>query len=559
MDERLSERTRRNVISGKRPLPQRVTTAEQRRIPRQRDEAPHIGAEKPSAVQASDSLPANQMEARGRMLAKNLAMERREVNRQKEGWGKCPSPPNLSKENQQDLPDLFRLSRTERTADEEKLSFASRSQPQKHASYPASVESPVLKGRKTIEKAPPGRSFAWRQRTRENLWRIERPTVIRSRSSATQITYKQTQAKRAAVQVMRRLSHASEKPTAKIAAGVGKTFAAASRSLLTGLVGGSGVLVAVILLCLIGLIAGSGWGVFFSGEDGGIGRTMPVVIREIEQEYAERLAEIQATTPHDKLQMNGSRTGWPDVLAVYAVKTTTDPANPQEVATIDDGKEALLREIFWAMNQIDFHTETRNISEEETETTLYITIVSRTAENMADEYAFDLEQQAQLSELLAPENRFLWNALLYGIGGGSEDMVAVALSQIGNVGGQPYWSWYGYGSRVEWCACFVSWCAGQCGYLDASIVPRFSNCMAGVRWFQEKGRWQERSDTPNPGDIIFFDWDGDDWADHVGIVEKVEGGIVSTIEGNSDDRCKENRYRVGSSVILGYGVVTEYN
>ena len=158
MDERLSERTRRNVISGKRPLPQRVTTAEQRRIPRQRDEAPHIGAEKPSAVQASDSLPANQMEARGRMLAKNLAMERREVNRQKEGWGKCPSPPNLSKENQQDLPDLFRLNRTERTADEEKLSFASRSQPQKHASYPASVESPVLKGRKTIEKAPPGRS-----------------------------------------------------------------------------------------------------------------------------------------------------------------------------------------------------------------------------------------------------------------------------------------------------------------------------------------------------------------------------------------------------------------
>lgn len=540
MDEHLSERTRHNVISGERPLPQRVTTAEQRRIPRQGDGASRLGIEKPSAVQTNDILPANQMEARGRTLAKNQAAKQREVKRQKEGWGKHPSPPNLSKENQQVTPDLFRVNQTERTADEEKPSFAAELQLQKHTVHPAGVESPVLKGRKTIEKAPPGRTFAWRQRIRENLWRIERPTVSRSRSSVPQIIHKQTQAKRVSAQAMKRVSHVTAKPAAKIAAGVRKTFATASRSLLTGLVGCSGVLVAVVLLCLIGLIVGSGWGVFFSGEDGGTGRTMPVVIREIEQEYAERLAEIQATTLHDKLQISGSRAGWPDVLAVYAVKTTTDPANPQEVATIDDGKEALLREIFWAMNQIDFHTETRNISEEETETTLYITTASKTAEDMADEYAFDPEQQAQLSELLAPENRFLWNTLLYGISGGSEDMVAVALFQIGNAGGQPYWSWYGYGSRVEWCACFVSWCADQCGYLDSGMLPRFSNCMSGVRWFQDRGLWQDRSYAPNPGDIIFFDWDGDNLADHVGIVEKVENGTVYTIEGNSNDRVKNN-------------------
>lgn len=54
--------------------------------------------------------------------------------------------------------------------------------------------------------------------------------------------------------------------------------------------------------------------------------------------------------------------------------------------------------------------------------------------------------------------------MLYGITGGDGQIVTVALSQVGNVGGQPYWSWYGFNSRVEWCACFVSWCANECGY-----------------------------------------------------------------------------------------------
>ena len=137
-------------------------------------------------------------------------------------------------------------------------------------------------------------------------------------------------------------------------------------------------------------------------------------------------------------------------------------------------------------------------------------------------------------------------------------IVEVARSQIGNVGGEPYWSWYGFTERVEWCACFVSWCANKCGYLSSGIIPKFSGCINGVDWFKDRGQWIGNSFEPSPGMIIFFDWDDEDGqdgnADHVGIVEKVENGRVYTIEGNTSDSCRQRSYPVGYYQILGYGV-----
>jgi hypothetical protein len=140
----------------------------------------------------------------------------------------------------------------------------------------------------------------------------------------------------------------------------------------------------------------------------------------------------------------------------------------------------------------------------------------------------------------------------------NHQLVEVAKAQLGNVGGEPYWSWYGFPSRVEWCACFVSWCANQCGYIDKGVIPRFSGCDTGVNWFKNKGQWLEGSATPDSGCIIFFDWPDeygvqDGSSDHVGIVEKVEGGRVYTIEGNSGDACERNSYPIGNYQILGYG------
>ena len=138
--------------------------------------------------------------------------------------------------------------------------------------------------------------------------------------------------------------------------------------------------------------------------------------------------------------------------------------------------------------------------------------------------------------------------------GGNQAIVEVALTQLGNQGGQPYWSWYGFNSRVEWCACFVSWCADQCGYIESGLVPKFAGCVDGANWFKSNGKWQDRTYEPKAGDIIFFDWEGDGTTDHVGIVEKCENGTVYTVEGNSGDACKQRQYAVGSSNIYGYGI-----
>ena len=139
-------------------------------------------------------------------------------------------------------------------------------------------------------------------------------------------------------------------------------------------------------------------------------------------------------------------------------------------------------------------------------------------------------------------------------------LVEVARSQIGNVGGEPYWSWYGFTERVDWCACFVSWCANQCGYIEAGVIPKFSGCEWGVYWFRQHDQWASRNITPTPGMIIFFDWEDeeggglDGGADHVGIVERVENGRVYTIEGNTADSCRERSYPLGHFEILGYGI-----
>ena len=131
-------------------------------------------------------------------------------------------------------------------------------------------------------------------------------------------------------------------------------------------------------------------------------------------------------------------------------------------------------------------------------------------------------------------------------------IVEVAASQIGNVGGEPYWSWYGFTERVEWCACFVSWCANKCGYLD-TFIPKFAGCSTGVQWFKARNQWADRTTTPEPGMIVFFDWDRDGVLDHTGIVEKIENGYVYTIEGNTSDSVRERSYALGHSGILGYG------
>jgi len=283
-----------------------------------------------------------------------------------------------------------------------------------------------------------------------------------------------------------------------------KAVIAAIRGLVAILAAGGWVaLLIIIVICLIALLVGSIFGIFFSGEDSGNGYTMPMAIQEINQDYADKLTEIRDNNAHDEVQMSGSRAEWKEILAVYAVKVNTDPENAQDVVTMDDSKKELLSSVFWDMNALDYHTETKEVTETlvdsdgndytsvdqqpVTKPILYITVSHKTATEMVEQYGFSEQQKAQLDELLSDQYADLWSSVLYGIHNGSSNIVAVAISQISNVGGDPYWSWYGFPNHVAWCACFVSWCANECGYIDAGVFPRFSllphrNCDVSRAW-----------------------------------------------------------------------------
>ena len=412
-------------------------------------------------------------------------------------------------------------------------------------------------------------------------------TTIKTTQAAAKTAQKTAQATAKAAKTAAQTACATAKATAagikaavKATTAAVKAIIAGTKALIAAIAAGGWVAVVIILvICVIGLIVGSCFGIFFSGEDSGTGQTMRQAVQEINADYQSQIDTTRANLTYDELEMSGSRAVWPEVLAVYAVKATTDPDDPQEVATVDDSKKAILKDIFWRMNEISSRTESKteevitetddghgNIVETATTVTrtyLYITVSHKTAEEMADNFNFTADQRKQLSELLDEENRRLWSAVLYGIYSGDDAIVKAALSQVGNAGGEPYWSWYGFNSRVEWCACFVSWCFNECGYLDTGTAPKFAGCVGGVEWFRSREQWADNTIEPSPGMIVFFDWNDpngasgpqDGEADHVGIVEKCENGIVYTIEGNSGDACRQNQYPVGYYEILGYGIL----
>lgn len=231
----------------------------------------------------------------------------------------------------------------------------------------------------------------------------------------------------------------------KLAISAGKAIAAAIAA------GGWIAVVVIIIICLIALIVGSCFGIFFSSEDTGGDQTMQAVVYEINDEYQTQIETIKNNIVYDVLEVSGSRAVWEEVLSVYAVRTTTNPDDAQDVVTMDDSKKAILKDIFWQMNAISSHIETKtetviaetddgygNVVQTETTVTriyLYITVTHKTADEMAVQLGFSDEQKKQLNELLLENNKSLWATILYGISTSDTQIVSVALSQIGVVGG----------------------------------------------------------------------------------------------------------------------------
>lgn len=288
-----------------------------------------------------------------------------------------------------------------------------------------------------------------------------------------------------------------------------KTIISWTQALIAAILAGGWIaIIIIIVICLIAMICSSVYGIFFSNESGVNVKSMSSVISETNKEFMNKITEIQNTNEHDDYEINSHRTEWKDVISVYTV-LITGGKEQSDTITLDDKKIQKLKDIFWEMNTISYRIESvekdieviedggNTHTEKAIRKVLYIEIQGKSVEEMSNIYNFSENQLQQIAELRSDKYKDLWSNVLYGSSGGNTNIVEVASSQLGNVGGQPYWSWYGFNSRVSWCACFVSWCANECGYIDMGIIPKFANCQnEGIVWFKTCGLWQDNGYIP---------------------------------------------------------------
>lgn len=368
-----------------------------------------------------------------------------------------------------------------------------------------------------------------------------------------------------------------------------KEIKKAIESLLRILSGASAVLLLILILAsLIAALVASAFGIFFAGDTSGEEtRTLQDVILEINAEYLETIDNIEKTVTHDEVTKEGYGAAWPDILSVYAVYVTTKADGATDVVHLTDDHVKILKEIFWQMTTVTYTTEVVEETvmvpdldadgnqkkdkdgnllykeEKVSKTILHITINHLSAGEEATALSFNTDQMAQLNELLDPKYASFWAELLRGIGLGSSELVNLALSQLGNEGGEKFWRWAGLDTRCEWCALFVSWCGDQTGLRASGQIPFFSFVSDGVDFYKDKDKWIDGSEVNSsncdkliqPGMIIFFDWEPDGKPNHVGIVTKVSGGYIYTVEGNKGDKVAEGTYSADSSSIFGFGII----
>lgn len=258
------------------------------------------------------------------------------------------------------------------------------------------------------------------------------------------------------------------------------------------------------------------------------------------------------------------------IVAMISNDVQVDYHELQNVAVSNMTPEQLeaLRKTEALMNKIETEMKTKNFTDNQVLQARMLTVISLSefaedddfVERLVSCFAVDQTDENLISKINREFGLNIeadeFTKLMSLVNTYSTDIVEVALRQLGNEGGRKFWSWYGFPGRVEWCACFVSWCGDQCGYIDEGVFPKYAVCDDGVNFFKSKGGWLDGSKTPSPGMVIFFDWadDGlDGNSDHTGIVERVENGIVYTVEGNSGDKVCEHQYSVGHYEILGYG------
>ena len=281
---------------------------------------------------------------------------------------------------------------------------------------------PKANAAKTIKQG--GKGIKGAQRTAANTQKAAK--------AAQQITQRMQAAAKATVRGIRAAAHA-------VMAAL-KAAVAAMQSLAAAILAGGWVAVVIILLiCLIALVMGSSYGIFFGVESTGSGTSVSQAVRDLNQEYADHLQQISESVSHDRQEVTSNdgnlSINWQEVLAVFSAKVS-GASDGEQVASLTDAQVDILRDILWEMNDVDYstHTESHEVEvtttnedgEEETttetvsETVLIIEIIHKTASDMAREYRFNSRQNEYLNLMMQPDNQNLWAQLLGGLvaGGG---------------------------------------------------------------------------------------------------------------------------------------------
>ncbi len=290
---------------------------------------------------------------------------------------------------------------------------------------------PVSKDIKGADKTIKTANYSVKQTVKSSS-DAARKSYISSKQSA-KTTKKSAEAAKKGFEKSAKTIKEAAKHTKKIVKGIIEGAKAVVNAIIAG---GWLSVVIIILLCLVGALASSFYGIFFSTETSESGMNISTVIQEINTDYDNKIDEIKASGNYDSIEINGSKANWKDVLSIYAVKTTTDPDNPMEIATVDENKKSILSNIFWDMNSIDAKAEARTETKEITSTdengnevitteevtikVLTITVNSKTANDMADEYSFNKKQKDYLAELMNDSNDKLWASIIFGSGNAND-------------------------------------------------------------------------------------------------------------------------------------------
>lgn len=252
---------------------------------------------------------------------------------------------------------------------------------------------------------------------REQIFTGRQDTIVRQRAAEkaqAQITARAKQ--RVQQQVMQETAQTTAqtaKRTAKLFERVKKAVIRAGQAIAraaVGLLGGAGVLIALILI--IGgatAVIGTPFGVFWSGNDSDA-QSVPQAVALINSEFSAKINQIQTENPTDSVVIHRepdggsdlSITNWTDIIAVFAVKTAGADADATDVVTIDEERIDLIRTVFWDMNTVSYYVQTIE-HEDSTETVLHITITSKKATDIPDFYHFNKSQREALEEVLKPE------------------------------------------------------------------------------------------------------------------------------------------------------------